>query len=167
MADLIPGYPGIVPGKLLGVQVGNSFVSCETSCDFNCTVDMLPASAVTSGRWKEFIPGMRGWTVTVNANLLLATQAADVKTVMSAIETGELMGISFATRTGISPHMIISGFAYPQTVSISAPVTGLATSTITFQGNGPTTLDFEEFWLIINAMPANSDKPIYIDTTNW
>lgn len=167
MADLIPGYPGIVPGKLLGVQVGNSFISCETSCDFNCTVDMLPASAITSGRWKEFIPGMRGWTVTVNANLLLAKQDSDVKVVLQAIESGAKMGISFSTRGGVSPHLIISGFAYPQTVGISAPNTGLATSTITFQGTGPTTLDFEEFWLIINAMPAPSDKPVYIDTTNW
>lgn len=167
MADLIPGYPGIVPGKLLGVQIGNSFVSCETSCDFNCTVDMLPASAVTSGRWKEFIPGMRGWTVTVSANLLLAKQNADVKMVLQAIESGAKMGISFSTRGGVAPHLIISGFAYPQTAAISAPVSGLATSTITFQGTGPTTLDFEEFWLIINAMPATADKPYIVNTTNW
>lgn len=167
MADLIPGYPGVVPGKLLGVQVGNNFVSCETQCDFNCTVDMLAASAVTSGRWKEFIPGMRGWTVTVNMNLLLATQNADVKTILAQIETGEKVGISFCTRNGISPHMIISGFAYPQTVGISGPGAGLATATVTFQGTGPTTLDFEEFWLIINAMPAPADKPNIVDTTNW
>lgn len=168
MADVIlPGYPGVVPGKLLGVQIGNSFVSCETSCDFNCTVDMLAASPVTSGRFKEFIPGMIGWTVTVNANLLLASQQADVKIVLAAIEVGTKMGISFATRGGISPHMIISGFAYPQTVGISAPGTGLATTNIVFQGTGPTTLDFEQFWLIINAMPAPADKDVIVDTTNW
>lgn len=167
MASLIPGNPGTIAGKMMGITVGGIFISCETSCDFNCEVEMLPASAVTSGRWKEFIAGIRSWTMSVNMNLLLASAGADAKTLLNSVLTGEILALQFRTRSSISPYLIISGNAFVQTQSISAAFAGKATSIVTFQGTGPFTTDFEEFWLIINSMPAPSDKPFVVDTTNW
>lgn len=168
MAVIIPGNPGVIQGKLMGLTVNGNFVECETSCDFNCDVEMLPASAVTSGRWKEFIPGIRSWTMSVNMNLLLSTaNLADAKVILNGVLTGEMFALEFRTKTAISPHFIISGNAYVQNQGISAQFAGITTSTVTFQGSGPFTTDFEAFYLIINAMPIVADKPTYIDTTNW
>lgn len=168
MADsLIPGNPGVIRGALIGLTINGQFVSCETSCDFKFDVEMLPASASTSGRWKEFIAGIRSWSMTVNGNLLLATVGADIKTVLNAVLTGEEVALEFRTRGGISPYLIISGQALPQTGGISAPSSGNASWNITFQGTGPFECDFEQFWLIINAMPIQDDKDVYIDTTQW
>lgn len=168
MAVVVPGNPGVIKGSLIGIKVDGNFINCETSCDFNCEIEMLPASAVTSGRWKEVIPGLRSWTMSVNMNLLLATVAADVKSIlMGALLTGDKVFLDFSTKTAISPLLSISGYAYPQTIGISAPGQGIATSTITFQGSGPFTTQVEQFYLIINAQPIEDDKPVYIDTTEW
>jgi predicted secreted protein len=165
MASIIPGNPGTIAGKMIGITVGGIFISCETSCDFNCEVEMLPASAVTSGRWKEFIPGIRSWTMSVNMNLLLASAGSDAKTLLKAVLTGEMLALEFRTRSSISPFLIISGNAFVQSQGISAANAGKATSTVTFQGSGPFITNFEEFYLIINAMPIEADYEIIIDTT--
>lgn len=168
MADsLIPGNPGTIRGALIGLRINGNFVSCETACDFSFDVNMLAASTPDSGRWAGFIPGLRSWKMTVNMNLLLASVGADIKTVLQAVITGESVDLEFRTNMSISPHLIISGTAYPQTGGITAPGKGNATANVSFQGSGAFTCDFEQFWLIINAMPANSDKPVYIDTTQW
>lgn len=168
MADLIlPGNPGPIRGALIGLKINGNFVSCETSCEFTFDVDMLAASAPTEGRWKSFIPGLRSWKMTVNMNLLLGSVGADIKTVLMAVMLGDAVDLQFRTNISISPYLIISGTAYPTTGGITAPGKGNATANVTFQGSGPFVCDFEQFYLIINAMPATDDKPIYIDTTQW
>lgn len=164
--NVIGGNPGTIKGSLIGLEINGSFVSCETSCDFNFDIEMLPSSAVDSGRWKEFIAGIRSWSMSVNGNLLLATVGADVKTVLNAVMTGEEVNLRFRTRSIVSPYLIISGKALPMSGNITASSTGKANWTIQFQGTGPFECDFEEFWLIINAMPADADKPYIVDTTN-
>lgn len=166
-SSLIPGNPGTIRGALIGLKINDSFVSCETSCEFSFDVNMLAASPPDSGRWASFIPGLRSWKMTVNMNLLLASVGADIKTVLQAVITGEAVQLQFRTNVSISPHMIISGTAYPQTGGITAPGKGNATANVTFTGSGPFTTDFEQFYLIIDAMPAPSDKPYIIDTTQW
>lgn len=163
MADVIPGNPGTVRGALIGVRINGQFVSCETNCEFHVDVDMLPASPPASGRWKSVIPGLRNWTMTVDGNLLLASVGADVKTVLNAIITGELVELEFRTRTGIAPYLIIAGNGYPQSADITAASTGKAKWNVVFQGDGPFTTDFETFWLIINSMPIEADYPIIIN----
>lgn len=162
MADVIPGNPGTVRGALIGLRINGQYVSCETSCEFNFDVEMLPASAVTSGRWKEFIAGVRSWSMTVDGNLLLKTVGADIKTVLNAVLTGEMVELEFRTRGVIAPFLVIAGQGLPQTGTISAPGVGRATWNVVFQGSGPFTVDVEEFWLIINAMPIEADYPIVI-----
>lgn len=164
MANIIPGNPGTISGSLIGLTINNKYVSCETSCDFNFEVEMIDISPITSGRWRESLPGIRSWNMNVNGNLLLATVGADVKTVLSAVLTGEKVDLAFRTRGSISPYFVISGQAYPKSGGINAANTGKANWNIAFQGTGPFEVDLEEFWLIINAMPIEADKPVYIDT---
>lgn len=164
MADaVIPGNPGTIRGALIGLKINDNFVSCETSCEFTFDVNMLAAAAPDSGRWAHFIPGLRSWKMTVNMNLLLASVGADIKTVLQAVITGESVQLQFRTNMSISPYLIISGTAYPQTGGITAPGKGNATATVTFTGSGPFTTDFEQFWLIINAQPIEADYDIIIN----
>lgn len=162
MADVIPGNPGTIRGALVGLRINGEYVSCETNCEFNFDVEMLAASAVTSGRWKEFIAGIRSWGMTVDGNLLLASVGADIKTVLSAVLTGEMVELEFRTRGTIAPFFVIAGTALPQSGSITAPGTGKAVWNVVFQGSGPFTVDIEEFWLIINAQPIEADYPTII-----
>lgn len=162
MPSIIPGNPGTIRGALIGLRINGQYVSCETSCEFSFEREMKSASSITSGGWKEFIGGIRGWAMTVNGNLLLKTVGADIKTVLNAFILGDTVELEFRTRGTIAPYLIISGTAFPQSGGITAAGTGKANWTLSFQGTGPFTTDFEEFYLIINAMPAEADYPLII-----
>lgn len=155
--------PGI-KGSLIGLKINGVFVSCEVSCDFSTSIDMLPASAVTSGRWKEFIQGIRSWTMSVNGRLLLEAVGADAKTILVGIDSGLPFFLQFATKASASSEFILSGVALPQNLNISAGNIGKANWNAVFQGSGPLTTTFEDYDLIINAMPIESDYPIIVNT---
>lgn len=154
--------PGIA-GRLIGLSANGDFFACETSSEFNCTADMLPATSPLSGRWKEFIPGNRTWTMAVNQKLLLES-VQDAKSMLHVIFSGLPVYLQFRTKMGVEPEMIIYGSAYPQSVNFSAPGQGAATTQISFQGTGPVNTNFEDYDLIIDQMPPEADWPIIVDT---
>lgn len=152
------------PGKFLGLKVNGAFVSCETSCSISFDVNMLAASAVDSGGWKEFIAGIRGWQVTVDANLLLEAVPADIKAIITTGLINRLpMFIQFSTRPSVEIQMILSGAVLLASGSITAPAKGNATWNISFQGTGPLTTTYHDFDLLINAMPSFEDYPIIVN----
>lgn len=154
--------PGIA-GRLIGIAANGTFFACETASEFNCSADMLPATSPLSGRWKEFLPGNRSWTMTVNQRLL-SDSVQDAKSMLHVLFSGLPVYLQFRTRTGINPEMIIYGNAYPQAINFSAPAQGMAHTQITFQGSGPVNTNFEDFDLIIDQMPPEADWPLIIDT---
>lgn len=165
MAYEIPGNPGTIRGALTGLKINGKFVDCETSCDFNFDRDMIPVSPYSAGGWKHFKPGLRGWKMNVNGNLLLRSIGiTDIKTVLDAVLTGEEMEVEFRTRGDIAPYLSISGNALPMSGGINGPNKGKATWTVTFQGTGPFTTDYEAFYLLINSMPIEADYPLIINT---
>lgn len=158
---------GVFKGSLIGVHIDGLKVACETNSDFNYNIEMIPASSQTSGKFKEYVPGQIDWSLTVDANMLLTTAGAGVKTVLDAVISGSEVGLEFKTNDDITPYFRITGNGFPQTGGIVAPSDDLATWNVTFLGNGPFTVDNEEFWLIINAMPPASDKPTIVDQNIW
>lgn len=156
------GHLGTVSGKLIGLTINGEFVSCETSCSFNFDVEMINTSPIDNGRWREVIPGVRSWSMSVDGNLLLRTVGADIKTVLNAVLTGEEVNLEFRTKGTISPSLVISGRAIPASGGISAPRTK-ATWNIEFVGNGAFEVDVEEFWLLINNMPIDNDYQTIVD----
>ena len=155
--------PGI-PGKLIGVKINGAFTSCEVSCTINLNRELLPASAVDSGGWKEYISGIRDWSISINANLLLEAVAADIKTVLTASYFGNLpLYIQFSTRPSVETELILSGNALFQSGSITAGNVGNASTNINLQGNGELTPNFQNYALLIDAMPAEADYPIIVD----
>lgn len=163
------GILGTVKGSMIGMKIGDDFVSCETNSSFDFDVEMLPTSPIDGGRWSSSIPGIRSWTMTVDGNMLLRSVGADIKTVLNAVLTGERLHLEFRTRMGINPEVAISGWAYPQTGNITAPLRGKTTWNVRFQGDGPFEIDVEDFWLIINNMPIDNDYQTIVeqDWDDW
>lgn len=167
MASNLPylGNPGTIRGALMGLTIGGKFIDCETSCDFSVDIEAIPAASPNSARWAAPIPGVRSWTMSVNANLLLASVGqTNIKTVLDAVMTGEKLDLQFRTKPEVSPYLIIAGSAYPQSGSMTAGATGLANWNVTFQGAGPFTTDYEEFWIFIQQGPPDSQHDtVFID----
>lgn len=152
-----------ISGRLMGLKVGGVFISCEISSDFNCQADMLPASAIDSARWKEWIAGIRSWGMSVNGQLLAEAVGADFKTVMNSYFSGLPVFLIWGTRPSATTQLSLSGSALLSASSATGPSKGASTYTLTFQGTGALTSSFEDFALLINAMPPSADYPTIVD----
>jgi len=152
-----------IPGRLIGLKVNGVFISCELSCDFNFQSDMLPASAIDSAGWKEFIAGIRSWTMSVSGRLLTEAVGADFKTIMNSWISRNPLFLIWGTRPSATTQMSISGAALVASGNATGPNKGFANWNVTFQGTGELTTSFEDFSLIIDAMPAIEDYPIIYD----
>lgn len=152
-----------IPGRLLGLQIGGIFISCEVSCDFNFQSDMLPASAIDSAGWREFIAGIRSWTMSVSGQLLAEAVGADFKTVINAWISRLPIFLIWGTRPTATTQLSISGGALVASGSATGPSKGNASWTVSFQGTGELTTSFEDFSLIIDSMPPIEDYPIIYD----
>lgn len=126
-----------VPGRLLRAKINGEFVSCETSCDFNYEVEMRAASAVTSGRWKEVIPGIRSWSMNINAALMLSAAGSNLQAILNAIMTGEVLDIEFKTDASLIPEFSIVGKAFVSGGNISGATGSNAAWNTTLTGSGP------------------------------
>lgn len=152
-----------IPGRLLGLQIGGVFISCETSCSFNCSKDMLPASAIDSAGWKEFISGIKTWTMSVDGQLLAESAGADFKTILNDMFNDIPVLATIGTRPSATTQLTISGLALASQTGFTGPSKGKASWTANFQGTGKLTTNFEDFSLIIDSMPPESDYPIIFD----
>lgn len=154
---------GGIAGRLLGLQVNGVFISCEVACTFNFQADMLPASAVDSAGWKEFIMGIRSWTMSVDGQLLAEATGADFKTILNSFFTRIPILLTWGTRPSALTQMSISGNALVASGAATGPSKGPATWNVSFQGSGALTTSFEDFSLIIDAMPSSADYPTIVD----
>lgn len=153
-----------IAGRLIGLQVNGIFISCEISCTFNFQAEMLPASAIDSAGWKEFIAGIRSWSMTVDGQLLAEAVGADFKTIFNTFFSRLPVLLIWGTRPSAVTQLSISGSALLASGSTTAPNKGSSTWNVVFQGTGALTTSFEDFSLIIDAMPAVADYPVIVDT---
>src|SRR5690606_4114988 len=82
-------------GNLMGLEINGMFIKCEQSCEFTYETDLRSASPVDAGRWKEYVPGVRMWGISLNAGLLFNAIGSGVDTVLNAFLTGELIEVRF------------------------------------------------------------------------
>lgn len=151
-------------GRLIGLKINGAFVSCETSCSINFGRELLPASAVDSGGWREFIAGVREWGVSVAGNLLLEAVGSDIKSILLAgYFKDNPIYVQFSTRPTSDIELIFSGLAKLNSADINAPVSGVSNWNAVFKGNGKLEMRSQEYGLLIDAMPPEADYPIIVD----
>lgn len=125
-----------LPGNLLGIEIDGKFVACETSCEFTFEADMLDASAVDSGRWKEVIAGLRSWSISVNASMLIQSSATDLTSIINAFVSGQRMRVRIKTKVAMIGSILITGYVIVQNGGLSAAVNSTTTWNTTLQGDG-------------------------------
>lgn len=123
-------------GNLLGVEIDGKFVACETSCEFNFEADMIDASAKDIGRWKGVIPGLRSWSVSVNASMLIQSSPTDFTTIINAFISGVRMRVRIRTKIAMIGTVMITGYVVVQSGGLSAAVNSTTGWNTTLQGDG-------------------------------
>lgn len=160
---------GKLTGDMLGFYIEGKALACEVSCDFNFAQDMKMISPYQAGGWQQAVPGMRSWQINVSGIFLSQFQDADFKTILKAFMNQTPMNIAMRTTSDYTPAFFIGGVAYPTSGSLSSPSNELVGYSTTFMGSGPLTYTSEasdgDFWRILNANPAQDDKPFYYQTT--
>jgi len=123
-------------GNMLGVEIDGEFVSCETSCEVAFETDLRGASAQSSGRWKEYIEGVRSWNVTLNANMLIKMAGTGLNTILNKFLTGGQLGVRIATKQVGMPSFSLEGNVLIRTGGFNAAVNSTAAWNVTLEGNG-------------------------------
>ncbi|MCY4781709.1 hypothetical protein ORI89_18810 [Sphingobacterium sp. UT-1RO-CII-1] len=140
-----------ISGKLIGVTVGGTFISCEIESSLQYERTLLPSSSVTSGKDSEFIAGKGNWSINVSGNLLSRAVGADFKTLFTAWKNGGIIRVQFRTNAGLAGHLIYEGDAIVQSGNASAPIKGSANWNNVLHGTGPLSQSFQEFWSNVNS----------------
>jgi predicted secreted protein len=157
----------MIAGYLIGLKINGAFVSCETSCSINFKNNNLPASAITSGGWKEFIYGIREWSVSVDGNLLLEAVPSDIKGLITTGFIGQYpMVASFSTKVSSTIQLALSGAVLLDSGQITAPQTGMSNWTATLQGSGVLDFQYNDFDLLIDASPPETQWQTIVDELN-
>lgn len=132
-----------LPGNLVGLKIGDTFVECEVSCEISFDVDLLSASPENAGRWKEYIPGVRSWSINLNAVMLLNMAGTALTKVLNAFLYGNTMSIKFSTKMPSDiDNFIILGKVHMKTGGLSASVNSTATWNVTLEGTGPMAVSY-------------------------
>lgn len=152
-----------IRGDQIRFSLNGDYVNCETSCELNVVTESIGKSSSLTGSWRYSRDGYKSWSMTVDAHAVLSSFAGSFNSMLSQIILGGYVNVEMSVVLDNEKILSISGEARVTNFNLSAG-TGNASSNVTFEGNGELKTNFELFWQIINAMPANSDKPNIIDT---
>lgn len=157
---------GKITGDALCFYIDGHALACELSCDIQVTQDMKAVSPYLAAGWQHNIPGIRSWQMSCAANFLTHFKEADYKVILQAMLDGRPMQVAMRTATDYAPSFILSGQAYASTTTLSSSGNDLVGYTAAFTGNGPLAMSSEaaegDYWRILNANPAEDDKPLHI-----
>lgn len=129
-------------GRILGIKIGSTFVPCETNCDISIDGERINTSSKANGNWRTSIAGYRSWKVTVNGKFEITASEADALMLIQAIINGTNVSIAMSLRVTSSQTLLIGGTAGTTNVTISAPSTGDATWSGSFDGVGVLSLTY-------------------------
>lgn len=120
------GLTDIIRGKDVVIQVdlgsGPRPVACATSCTLELTAELIPATDVTAGSWRGYIPGFKSGTVTGSGFTQL-----NVDVPWDALVSGLDQGTEFDVSFDIVPS-VPGGVITSKSVSFKAFLTRLGTN---------------------------------------
>lgn len=157
-------------GKLIGFKVDGEYTPCEVTCSLKVSNDQLEASGSHNGNWKYTIEGYKSWVASVNARLMLnASPAGFAKIFKKNLLKNQTYEIIISLKIDdTNTDFFIKGIARLKDLDFTAGVSNKAEYTLDFIGQGAfEEVNIQEFYTIINAMPAYADKPLIINTSNW
>lgn len=127
----------IYKGKNLRIHIGGKVVFHATDCTFTTSLE-LESIATKDTNGKKSTPGAYEWSL--STNMLLNNKASDMtdklstKELVAAYTAKQLVAVEFTTKE--LGDFIISGNAYIASLDMSAPVSGAATGSTSFTGDG-------------------------------
>ena len=115
---------------------GNQYkrIALSLSCDVSASCDMQEFSSFLSGRAKRFRAGRYSWTV--NSECVVADDVADGKEMLLALKTGTRLRIAMSVGLPDGTVHAVSGWVLVAGWSEGAPLSGMATYKVSFQGDG-------------------------------
>lgn len=151
-------------GKLIRVKIKGDYVPCEMSCEVQVNQELLQVTNNTNGRAKSFKKGYYEWSVVLDTRFTVSDNRGASQALLSYILDGDdEVEINILSNDENGAPFILRGNAIPANWGLTAGVSGFATSSTTLQGSGELVQDYELYWRIINAMPANADYDTIIN----
>lgn len=127
-----------VKGKDIAIyrEVNGTFqlIALSLSCDLTVSCDMQEFSSVLSGRAKRFRAGRYSWQM--NSESIVAVGVPDGAELLAALKSGERLHISMSLNSPEASMHAVRGWALVANWSESAPLAGMATYKVAFQGDG-------------------------------
>lgn len=127
-----------VKGKDIAIyrEVGGTFrlIALSLSCDVLVSCDMKEFSSFLSGRAKRVRAGRYGWQM--NCEAIVAVGVGDGEDLLAALKSGERLRISMSLHAPEASMHAVRGWALVASWSESAPLAGMATYKVNFQGDG-------------------------------
>lgn len=123
-------------GTDLLVKIGSTVIAALTSNDLSFERDMIETTNKDSDRFKTFIPGERGWSITAEA-LNDPTGQLNEEEIIDLLLEGTKSTVYWGG-TGAG-DVYYSGDGYIQSVQLAGPKNEAASYSITIQGTGPIT----------------------------
>lgn len=116
----------VIHGRDLIVKLGGVAIAGARSCELNVSGEAIETSSPTQGRWRTYIPGRKGWSVTANH---LVTAVAS-----NAAKVGTVVTLTFGLRDSsevMTGQAIVTGWRCTGTLG------NLSQGVFSFQGSGP------------------------------
>ena len=145
---------GVFNGTSLVVLIGAEVIGFATSCSLSMAIDAPDASTKQSLGWAEEIGGQKSWSLTTDG---LATVVPGA--VATYISTTELSNLAFARTSvlvkfttinngtsptpGVTPvpgDTYYEGYAFIESVDVTADMENPVTYSVSFKGTGPLTI---------------------------
>jgi len=128
----------LIHGKDVTGSIDDVVIFCGTDCTFTEEKEVIPASTVTSGGWKEFRLRKRSWTFDVTGLIKIDSTDGQVSyfDLITSTEAVNLDNVSVSFTDGDGNTVILQGSMYKPETSISNPVDESSKATVRFIGFG-------------------------------
>lgn len=119
----------IIHGRNLLIYSEGAAIAGAKSCEVTTEADQIEVSSPTSGVWREYKGGRKGWSVTVSTLVL-----SMYDTLMTS---GQRVWLTMVVRTpnGLGADRL-SGYAWCKNAKVNAAVGDLCKGGFTFVGDG-------------------------------
>lgn len=114
--------------RLDGAVIGGTQLSAERSNEIQTQCEVIETSSPLQGSWRNFIPGRKDWSVTVN---WLVPAVANIT---ELLKVGNVYTLTECDTNG---NVLLTGSAICQTCIITATLGNLIQGSFSFRGTGP------------------------------